>query len=76
MTAPHVDDRCPDHGTLSRAVANAIKETYQRKAAYEDAKANKKDTPQTWAALQVARDSELKADQAFRDHVKEHGCKQ
>jgi hypothetical protein len=68
-------ERCPDLGALSDAVAKAIAETRTRKAAYEDAKANKGDTAQMLAELQFARNSELKAEHAFRKHIREHGCK-
>jgi len=56
-------------------VANAIAETYRRKKAYQDARTIKEEAPQMLADLQAARDSELKAEHAFREHTREHGCK-
>ena len=75
MTAPHVDERCPDRAKLARAVTGAIAEVYKQKGAYDNAKARKEDRIILWAALRVARAAQLNAEDAFRDHIKAHGCK-
>ena len=75
MTAPHVDEQCPDRTKLARAVTGAIAEVYKQKGAYDNAKAKKEDRIILWAALRVARAAQLNAEDAFRDHVQAHGRK-
>jgi hypothetical protein len=75
MTAPDVDEQCPNRAKLARAVAGAIADVYKHTGAYDNAKAKKEDRIILWAALRVARAAQLNAEDAFRDHVMAHGCK-
>ena len=75
MTAPDVDEQCPDRAKLARTVTGAIAEVYKQKGAYDNAKAKKEDRIILWAALRIGRAAQQNAENAFRDHVQAHGCK-
>jgi hypothetical protein len=69
-------ESCAERSSLSRAVVDAVAETYRAKAAYEMAKRNRADNVDVRAgALQKARASERAAERALQEHFEQHGCK-
>jgi len=74
MTNP-ADERCPERSALSTELAKSVREVYMQKRAYDAVKAKEQDKVESWNVLQAAGHSQLAAEQAFNDHITEHGCK-
>ena len=69
-------DSCPERVALSKAVAEAVTETYRAKGKYDTA--NEKQAgnlDQLAEALSKARAAERAAERALQEHVNQHGCK-
>jgi len=66
---------CADRAMLSLKLSKAVSSLYARKAEYRAAKKKKDDTVNFSIALQLAIDEERTAENAYRQHIEQHGCK-
>ena len=69
------EERCAERAKLAKAVARAISDAHARSREYQHAKNQQEDTGDITMVLEAARAVERVAVDAYKGHVRKHGCK-